>query len=117
MKKLRNRHILGRAKDFLSTWRQLAPAVKFGDTSADELELKMRKAEQIRQEILRTEVRLSGLRMERDQTERALADELIRLAFGVRGHPDFGSDSPFYSALGFVTRSENRSGRPRKRKQ
>lgn len=85
MKKLRNRHILGRARDFLSTWRILAPDARFGGTSVDELELKTREAEQIRQEILSTEVRLSGLRLKRDQTERALADELIRLASGVRG--------------------------------
>ena len=116
MKKLRNHHILARAKDFLATWKQLVPDVKFGHTSADELEQKVREAEQIRQEILATEIHLSGLRLKRDKTERALADELIRLASGVRGHPDFGRNSAFYRALGYITKSENRSGRPRKRK-
>jgi hypothetical protein len=117
MKKLRNQHILGRARDFLSAWHNIAPAAKFGGTSVDELEQKTREAEQIRQEIFAAETRLSGLRLKRDQTERALADELIRLAYGVRGHPDYGGDSPFYRALGFVPNSENRSGRPRKRKE
>ncbi len=111
---LSNAPILARARDFLATWRNLAPTAKFGGTSADELELKMREAERIRQEILSAEVHLSGLRLKRDQCERALADELIRLAFGVRGHPEYGSDSPFYRALGFIPKSENRSGRPRK---
>lgn len=114
MKKLRNQHILGRARDFLTIWRNLAPAAKFGGTSIDELELKTREAERIRQEIFSAEIHLSGLRLHRDQTERALADELIRLAHGVRGNPNFGSNSSFYKALGFVTNSENRSGRPRK---
>lgn len=114
MKKLRNHHILARAREFLATWRQLAPDEMFGHTPVDELEQKVRTAEQIRQEILSAEVRLSGLRLKRDQTERALADELIRLANGVRGNPDFGRDSAFYRALGFVPKSENRSGRPRK---
>ena len=40
--------------------------------------------------------------------------DLIRLANGVRGHPDYGDDSPFYTALGFVPHNEIRSGRPRK---
>lgn len=114
MKKLRNHHILARAHDFLATWKQLAPDAMFGQTAVDELERKVGNAEQIRQEILSAEVRLSRLRLERDQTERALADELIRLANGVRGNPDFGPDSSFYRALGFVPKSENRSGRPRK---
>ena len=116
MKKLRNHHILERATDFLTAWLHLAPAAMFGETSVDELNLKIRQAERVRQEIMSAEIRLSGLRIKRDQTERALADELIRLAYGVRGHPDYGGDCPFYRALGFVADSENRSGRPRKRK-
>jgi len=117
MNKLRNHHILIRARDFLTAWRHLAPAATFGDTSVDELELKTREAEQIRQEILTAETRLAGLRLQRDQTERALADELMRLSCAVRGHPDYGTNSAFYRALGFIPDSENRSGRPRTRKQ
>lgn len=116
MKKLRNHHILARARDFLVAWRQLAPAARFSDMTADELEAEMRKSVKIRKEIMSAEARLSGLRLKRDQTERALADRLILLSHGVRGHPDYGADSPFYRALGFVPHSENRSGRPRKRK-
>ena len=29
-------------------------------------------------------------------------------------HPDYGDDSPFYRALGFIPHSEIRTGRPRK---
>jgi hypothetical protein len=62
------------------------------------------------------EASLSGLRLKRDQTERVLADQLIGLAYSVRAHPEYGSDSQFYRALGFIPDSENRSGRPRKPK-
>ena len=82
----------------------------------EQLQAKISQAERIRKEIMTAEVRLSGLRLKRDQTERALADRLIGLASSVRGHPDYGSDSPSYRALGFVPDSENRSGRPRKPK-
>ena len=77
----------------------------------EQLQAEISQAERIRKEIMTSEVRLK-----RDQTERALADRLIGLASSVRGHPDYGSDSPFYRALGFVPDSENRSGRPRKPK-
>ncbi len=116
MKKLRNSHILARASAFLRTWHLLAPGTGFYGMTPEQLQAEISQAEQIREEIRTAETRLSGLRLKRDQTERALADRLIGLAAGVRADPDFGSDSPFYCALGFVPDSENRSGRPRKPK-
>ena len=83
----------------------------------EQLEAKLREAEKIRGEIASALARLSALRLQRDQTERALAKDLIRLANGVRGHPGYGDDSPFYSSLGFVPHSRIRSGRPRKAKR
>ncbi len=112
MKKLRNQHIL--ARDFLRGWRHLAVGAEFAGMHPEQLEAKVREAEKIRGEIASALARLSALRLQRDQTERALAKDLIRLANGVRGHPDYGDDSPFYSALGFIPHSEIRSGRPRK---
>jgi hypothetical protein len=116
MKKLRNSHILARAREFLLAWQHLATGASFYGMDPEQLQARIREAEQIREDIRSAEVRLSGLRLKRDQTERALADQLIGLACGVRAHPDYGSDSPFYRALGFVPDSENRSGRPRKAK-
>jgi hypothetical protein len=116
MKKLRNSHILGRAHGFLRAWRLLAPGAGFYDMAPEQLEAKISEAEQIRKQIMAAETRLSGLRLKRDQTERALADRLIGLASSVRGDPDYGSDCPLYRAFGFVPDSENRSGRPRKPK-
>jgi hypothetical protein len=47
------------------------------------------------------------------------ADELARekvdlVVNAVRGNPDFGPDSPLYRALGFIPKSERRSGLTRK---
>ena len=114
MKKLRNQHILQRARDFLVAWLQFAPQDEFGSITAEELGNDIRNAEVARKEIMRLEARLNGLRMRRDRTERAIADKLIRFACAVRGTPVYGEDCPFYRALGFIPKSERRSGRPRK---
>jgi hypothetical protein len=42
--------------------------------------------------------------------------KLMRVASGVRGEPAYGEDCGVYRALGFVPLSENRSGRPQKKK-
>jgi hypothetical protein len=62
------------------------------------------------------ELWLQGLRLERDQADQKLAKKLMRVAAGVRGEPAYGEDCGVYRAMGFVPLSENRSGRPRKKK-
>ena len=66
-----------------------------------------------REDVLAAEAALRALRHARNQADRQLAGMLRRFANGVCAHPDYGDDSPFYQALGFVPHSENR-GRPRK---
>ena len=39
-----------------------------------------------------------------------------KVGLGVAGNPDFGNDSPLYGAMGFVRKSEKKSGLTRKRK-
>ena len=50
------------------------------------------------------------------QDELALAI-IAEIVDGVIGHEDFGDDSPLYEALGFVRRSQRKSGLTRKRKK
>ena len=116
MKKLRNQHILQRARDFLTAWLQFAPQDEFGKITTANLANDIQQAEAARNEILRLETRLNGLRMIRDRNERIIADKLVRFACAVRGTPAYGEDCPFYRALGFIPKSERRSGRPRKQK-
>jgi hypothetical protein len=42
-----------------------------------------------------------------------LNEQFVRIANSVRGNPEYGVDSPFYRALGFVPKSERK--RPRRR--
>jgi hypothetical protein len=116
MQKLRHHHILDRALNFLTCWTHQAPDATFAAMRPDDLAAEAALARKAREEVLAAEVALRALRHARNQADRRLAGKLGRFAQGVRAHPDYGSDSPFYRALGFVPDSANRSGRPRKRK-
>ena len=57
------------------------------------------------------------LRMKRDVRDDryvALNDKRSKVGMGVAGNPDFGNDSPLYGAMGFVRKSEKKSGLTRK---
>jgi hypothetical protein len=116
MEKLRGPHIVERGERFLSVWKHQAPEQeRFAGIDYQELDAEVDAAKEVRERVRAAEISLRGLRLERDQADRKLARKLVRVAAGVRGEPAYGEDCGVYRALGFVTLSENRSGRPRKK--
>ncbi len=117
MEKLRGPLILERGERFLSVWKHQTPEhERFAGIDYQELHAEVEAAKEARERVLAAEISLRGLRLERDQADRKLAKKLMRVAAGVRGEPAYGEDCGVYRAMGFVPLSENRSGRPRKKK-
>ncbi|MGH9946782.1 MAG: hypothetical protein ACRD6X_06265 [Pyrinomonadaceae bacterium] len=61
----------------------------------------------------------SELKMKRDVRDDkyvALNDKRSKVGMGVAGDPAYGNDSPLYGAMGFVRKSEKKSGLTRKTK-
>ena len=114
MQKLRHHHILDRTVNFLTCWTTQAADATFAGIQPADLAAETALAQKAREEVLAAEAALRALRHTRNQADRRLAAVLRRFANGVCAHPDYGSNSPFYRALGFVPDSENRGGRPRK---
>jgi hypothetical protein len=114
MQKLRHHHILDRAKYFLTCWTTQAPDATFAGLKPADLAAEAALAQKARKDVQAAEVALRALRHTRNLADRRLAGLLRRFAKGVCAHQDYGDDSPFYRALGFVPHSEIRTGRPRK---
>ena len=53
---------------------------------------------------------LKGLKLKRDKADDALTKVLVLIAHGIRGNELFGEDCEFYRSLGFVPKSERRTG-------
>jgi hypothetical protein len=117
MEKLRGPNIVKRGERFLTIWKHQAPEQeRFAGIDYQELNAEVDVAKEARERVRVAEMWLRGLRLERDQADRKLAKKLMRVASGVRGEPAYGDDCGVYRALGFVPLSENRSGRPQKKK-
>lgn len=52
----------------------------------------------------------------RDAKYKALDHQRSKVGLGVAGSPDNGNDSPLYGAMGFVHKSEKKSGLTRKKR-
>jgi hypothetical protein len=116
MKKLRDYHIIDRARDFLSCWKLFAAGADLSGWKMDTLKTELKNAEDAREKVRVAELRLSTLRLERRRAERELAQLLVSLGHAVQGDPAHGGDSAFYTALGFVPASKRHPGRPRKKR-
>jgi hypothetical protein len=61
-------------------------------------------------EIEADEAALKAKKDQRDDRYRRLNQMRVNIGKGVAGHKDFGDDHPLYGAMGFVRKSERRSG-------
>jgi len=67
-------------------------------------------------EIADLEAELKMKREVRDDKYAALDQKRSKIGLGVAGNADYGNDSPLYGAMGFVRKSEKKSGLTRKKK-
>ena len=116
MKKLRDYHIIDRAREFLGCWKLLASGEDLSGWKMAALEEQLDTAAKAREKVRAAEAGLSAIRLERRKAERELARLLVRLGYAVQGDSAHGGDSPFYTALGYVPASKRHPGRPRKKR-
>lgn len=116
MPRVNKKTINRRATKMENGWEEGAPAVKFRKTSLDDLKAKRAQIATAEAEAddLATQLRMKENQINDFYTE--LDDMIVNVGEGVRGHDDYGSDSPLYGAMGFVRKSQRKSGLTRKKK-
>lgn len=101
---------------YMAAWRQFGAEAVFANLTLAQFEVESEKPLEVRERIRVLRTQLRGLKLERDQADAVWTALMVSVANSVRGNPDYGMDSAMYRALGFVPKSERRSGLARKRK-
>lgn len=116
MARINKKEINDRANQMDDAWEEGAPNVEFkGHTNA---ELKALRAEiatdesEIEAERAKINIRETAI----DEKYRRLNAMMVDVRNGVAGHKDYGEDHPLYGGMGFVLKSERKSGLTRKKK-
>jgi hypothetical protein len=110
----KNQTIFERA---LSALRNMAPETKFKGINLTELSAQFERSFASRrrlEDIGDQTTEEKTVRETEDLRSLAMLDDVID---GVIGHEDFGKDSALYEALGFIRKSQRKSGLTRKRKK
>ncbi len=95
--------------------REFAPDTAFGGIKLADLEPIVAVCQQDRDEIVNHDNAGRGLLLKRDTDDEAALAKRELIVNGVIGDPDFGPDSALYDSLGFVRKSDRKSGLTRKK--
>ncbi len=96
-------------------WFEGAKAVEFNGITqaAFQTEIEAAAADDAAIDDLEAQIKMK--RDVRDDKYKALDQNRSKIGMGVAGSPDYGNDSPLYGAMGFVRKSEKKSGLTRKK--
>lgn len=108
--------VMDRIQLFQAVWLELAPEETFAGMTLAEFEAAISPPASIRASILSIEKRLEGKKTERAEADLEAMALLDLVVNSVRGTPGFGANSALYRALGYVRKSERKSGMTRKSK-
>jgi hypothetical protein len=109
-----NKTVSLRREQFLASWLEFAPDVTFAGLTLAQFEEKSKTPLDARKSISEVKTKLRGLLLERNKADDMLNQDLILIAHAIRGNELFGEDCALYRSLGFVPKSERKSGQRRK---
>lgn len=99
----------------VAAWRDFAPDGTFGGKKMNDLQAATSESQDVRNEIIDAENKLKELYVKREQKDNAALIIRELLVNGVIGDPTFGPNSAFYEALGYIRKSDRKSGLTRKK--
>lgn len=102
-----------RSAQFLSSWQEFAPEVAFAGMTLAEFQTKAQSPVQARQALADARTKVSGLIMDRDKSDEEMNRNLLLIAHAIRANPAYGEDCAFYRSLGYIPKSERKTGRRR----
>ena len=116
MAKVDNKAVKEKCNVMNDAWFEGAASAKFnGISQADFLaDIDAAAADDAAIKDLESELKMK--RDVRDDKYAALDQKRSKVGQGVAGDPAYGNDSPLYGAMGFVRKSEKKSGLTRKKK-
>ena len=116
MAKVDNKSTKEKCNVMNDAWVEGAPSAKFNgiDQATFQSDIEAAAADDAAIADLESELKMK--RDVRDDKYAALNDKRSKVGMGVAGDPAYGNNSPLYGAMGFVRKSEKKSGLTRKKK-
>ncbi|MFH1500157.1 MAG: hypothetical protein ABII82_20310 [Verrucomicrobiota bacterium] len=99
-----------RINQVLIAWKTLRPTKTFAGFSYEQFETLVQPCLDTRATIAALENQLIAAQNQRDDADRTALDTIALVVNAVKGDPDEGDDGELYEAMGYVRKSERKSG-------
>ena len=105
-----------RLDTFVSAWKKLRPSKAFAGLTPDQFETqKMTPCRQARAAVTDLENQMKSALNRRDDLDQAALETMAFVVNAVKGDPAEGENGDLYEAMGFVRKSERKSGLSRRK--
>lgn len=99
-----------RINQILTAWKTLRPTKSFAGLTFEQFEALAQPCLDARATIASLESQLIAAQNQRDDADRAALDTIALIVNAVKGDPNEGDDGELYEAMGYVRKSERKSG-------
>lgn len=101
----------------LNAWKTLAPTAEFAGLKLADFEAQVAKSAAPRQRLIELKDEMMREQALRDAEDVMTMSKIECVVAGVVADPAFGSDSALYEAMGYIRKSDRKSGLTRKKSQ
>ena len=101
---------IDRIQTVLNAWQTLRPAKSFAAMSLEQFKEKVKPSFDTRTAITAFESQLLAAKDQREQADRVSLAAVQLVVHAIKGDPDEGENGEVYGALGYIRKSERRSG-------
>lgn len=99
----------------LNAWRTLAPDKTFGGMTLAQFETQVGKSDAVREKLDQLDDQLKQEQANRQSEDEKTLKNCDAVVKSVVADPEYGDDSALYEAMGYVRKSERKSGLTRKK--
>jgi len=101
---------IDRIQTVLNAWQTLRPAKSFAGMPLEQFKEKVKPSFDTRTSISAFESQLLAAKDQREQADRVSLAAVQLVVHAIKGDPDEGENGEVYGALGYIRKSERRSG-------
>ena len=101
-------------QNIITAWKTLAPAASFDGSTLAQFEAEMQPSFDARDEIGEKEAEMTAVINQRNDADKTSLAKCDRVVKSVVADKNFGDDSALYETMGYVRKSEKKSGLTRK---
>jgi hypothetical protein len=100
----------------LKAWKELRPTKSFAGMTLAQFTAKIQPSLDARDRIDSLEEEMTAALVQRDTADVATMGQVLLVVNAVKGDPDEGEDGELYAAMGYVRKSDRKTGKTNKPK-